>query len=47
MSNINIREAVKSDIKTIHNMAHEIWPVTYGEILYCKTIGIHAASYLQ
>jgi len=32
-SHIIIREATKDDIKTIHELANEIWPVTYGEIL--------------
>ncbi|MGQ7944440.1 GNAT family N-acetyltransferase [Flavobacterium sp. WC2509] len=30
---IAISEAVRNDIKTIQNIAHKTWPLTYGEIL--------------
>ncbi|MBV9963820.1 MAG: GNAT family N-acetyltransferase [Parafilimonas sp.] len=33
MSDIKIREAAVNDISTIHQLAHEIWPTTYSEIL--------------
>ena len=33
MSNIIIREAGTGDINAISFMAHEIWPVAYGEML--------------
>ncbi len=32
-SSITIRDATKNDIKTIHQLAHEIWPETYGKLL--------------
>ncbi len=33
-SNIIIREATKKDIPVIQQLAHEIWPTAYGEILH-------------
>ena len=33
MSDLKIREATRNDISTINQLAHEIWPTTYSEIL--------------
>jgi len=33
MSDLKIREATINDIPTINQLAHEIWPTTYSEIL--------------
>lgn len=30
---ISIRKAGENDLLTVHNLAHEIWPSAYGEIL--------------
>ena len=30
---ISVRKAVENDLFTVHNLAHEIWPSAYGEIL--------------
>ncbi|MEO6837877.1 MAG: GNAT family N-acetyltransferase [Ginsengibacter sp.] len=38
---ISIRKAEKDDLFTVHNLAHEIWPFAYGEIL-----GINQLDYM-
>ena len=37
-SNINIRNATAADIKTIHALAYETWPIAYGKILSAQQL---------